>query len=57
VFREYRSSKAYLEKVAARSRPDYERTMLLVADVVTKKSDRLGGGMLRYSDNDTTPIQ
>jgi hypothetical protein len=43
VFREYKSSKAYLEKVAARSRPDYERTMLLVADLITNKGDRLGG--------------
>jgi hypothetical protein len=41
-FREYKQSKAYLKKVAARSRPDYERTMLLVSDVVTKKGDRLG---------------
>ena len=31
LFREYKQSKAYLKKVAPRSRPDYERTMLLVA--------------------------
>src|SRR5262249_46478230 len=37
LFREYKASKAYLEKVAPRSRPDYERTMLLIADLVTKK--------------------
>jgi hypothetical protein len=42
LFREYKQSKAYLEKVAPRSRPDYERTMLLVADIVTKKGDRIG---------------
>lgn len=42
LFREYKRSKAYLEKVASRSRPDYERTMLLVADIVTKKGDRIG---------------
>ena len=42
LFREYKQSKAYLEKVAPRSRPDYERTMLLVSDLVTKKGDRLG---------------
>lgn len=47
VFREYKSSKAYLEKVAIRSRPDYERTMLLVADVITKTGDRLGGRGVR----------
>src|SRR5215831_282183 len=34
LFREYKQSRAYLEKVAPRSRPDYERTMLLVSDIV-----------------------
>lgn len=38
LFREYKQSKAYLEKVALRSRPDYERTMLLVADIVTRRA-------------------
>jgi hypothetical protein len=33
---------AYLEKVSKRSRRDYERTMLLVADMITKKGDRIG---------------
>lgn len=42
LFGEYKRNKAYLEKVALRSRPDYERTMLLVADMVTKKGDRIG---------------
>jgi hypothetical protein len=42
LFREYKRSKAYLEKVAPRSRPDYERTMLLIADMVTKQGDRIG---------------
>jgi hypothetical protein len=42
LFREYKQSKAYLKKVASRSRPDYERTMLLVCDMVTKKGDRIG---------------
>ena len=42
LFREYKQTKAYLEKVAPRSRPDYERTMLLIADIVTKKGDRIG---------------
>src|ERR1700737_3395241 len=37
LFREYKQSKAYLEKVAMRSRPDYERTMLLITNIVTKK--------------------
>ena len=47
LFREYRISKAYLDKVAPRSRPDYERTMLLVADLLTKKGDRIGGLSVR----------
>jgi hypothetical protein len=47
LFREYKSSKAYLEKVAKRSRPDYERTMLMVADIVTKKGDRIGSRSVR----------
>jgi hypothetical protein len=42
LFREYKQTKAYLEKVSQRSRRDYERTMLLVADLVTKKGDRVG---------------
>jgi hypothetical protein len=42
LFREYKQTKAYLEKVSPRSRRDYERTMLLVVDLVTKKGDRVG---------------
>jgi hypothetical protein len=42
LFREYKQSKAYLEKVAPRSRPDYERTILLITDIVTNKGDRIG---------------
>jgi hypothetical protein len=47
LFREYKASKAYLEKVAPRSRPDYERTMLLVSDMVTKTGDRIGDRRIR----------
>jgi integrase len=47
LFREYKASKAYLEKVAPRSRPDYERTMQLVTDIVTKKGDRIGDRRIR----------
>jgi hypothetical protein len=47
LFREYKSSKAYLEKVSLRSRPDYERTMLIVSDTLTKKGDRIGGRSIR----------
>lgn len=42
LFREYKQTKAYLEKVSNRSRLDYERTMLLVTDLITKKGDRVG---------------
>ena len=42
LFREYKQTKAYLEKVSQRSRRDYERTMLLVTDLLTKKGDRVG---------------
>jgi hypothetical protein len=42
LFRTYKSSDAYLEKVSPRSRPGYERTMRLVSDIVTKKGDRIG---------------
>jgi hypothetical protein len=42
LFREYKQTKAHLEKVSPRSRRDYERTMLLVTDLITKKGDRVG---------------
>jgi hypothetical protein len=47
LFREYKSSQAYLERVSLRSRPDYERVMLLLADMVTKKGDRVGSRPVR----------
>jgi hypothetical protein len=47
LFREYKRSKAYTEKVSARSSPDYERTMLLVADTLTKTDDRIGSRPVR----------
>jgi hypothetical protein len=47
LFREYKRTKAYLEKVSKRSRPDYERTMLLITDMATKKGDRVGDRMVR----------
>lgn len=42
LFREYKQSKAYLEKVAVRSRKDYEWAMLEICDTLTKKGDRIG---------------
>ena len=52
VFEEYRRSKAYTEKVSTRSRPDYERTMQLIENIVTKKGDKLGDRKIRS----VTPI-
>jgi hypothetical protein len=52
LFQEYRRSKAYLEKVAPRSRRDYERTMQLIESIVTKKGDELGDRQIRS----VTPI-
>jgi hypothetical protein len=43
LFREYKASNRFLEKVSQRSRPDYERSMLMVADMVTTRGDRVGG--------------
>jgi hypothetical protein len=42
LFREYRQSKAYTEKVELRSRRDYEWAMQQLCDATTKKGDRIG---------------
>jgi hypothetical protein len=42
LFKSYKTSDGYHERVSLRSRPDYERTMLLLADMVTKRGDRVG---------------
>jgi hypothetical protein len=42
LFREYRQSKAFTEKVAMRSRKDYEWSMRELCDTITKKGDRIG---------------
>lgn len=47
LFQEYRRSKAYVEKVSMRSRPDYELTMQLVEGIVTKKGDKIGDRKIR----------
>lgn len=54
LFREYRKSDAYTKKVSKRSRPDYERTMLLVADTITKKGDRVGSRPISSIDPPAT---
>jgi hypothetical protein len=47
LFREYKASIRFLEKVSQRSRPDYERSMLMVADMVTIRGDRVGESLPR----------
>jgi hypothetical protein len=42
LFREYRVSKAYIEKVGTRSRKSYEWSMRAVADTLNKKGVRIG---------------
>ena len=42
LFREYKQSKAYLEKVAPRSRRNYEWNMREVCDMLTIKGARVG---------------
>ncbi|MDB5532652.1 MAG: hypothetical protein JWO28_967 [Hyphomicrobiales bacterium] len=42
LFREYKASRAYLDKVGERSRGGYEWSMQAICDTVSKKGDRLG---------------
>jgi hypothetical protein len=42
LFREYKASKRYEKRVSARTRPDYERLMLLVCGLTTKRGDCVG---------------
>jgi hypothetical protein len=42
LFREFKASIRFREKVSQRSRPDYERSMLMIADMLTKSGDRVG---------------
>jgi hypothetical protein len=42
LFREYKLSVAYQERVSERTQAYYERIMLLLADWRTKKGDRIG---------------
>lgn len=43
LFREYKASRAYLEKVKPRSRGNYEWNMREICDTLTKRGDRVGG--------------
>jgi hypothetical protein len=47
LFRTYKASKAYLEKVSPRSRPDYDRIMQMVCDVATKVGDKVGDRLVK----------
>jgi hypothetical protein len=47
LFREFKASIRYREKVSERSRPDYERCMLAVAHMVTKQGDRVGDRLVK----------
>jgi len=42
LFRQYKTEKAYTEKVSPRSRPDYERIMQMICDTVGKRGRRIG---------------
>jgi hypothetical protein len=47
LFREYKSSKRYRERVSARTRPDYERLMQLVINLPTKRGDLVGQRLIK----------
>lgn len=47
LFREYKVSKAYLEKVAERSRSDYEWAMDQICDIKTKTGDCVGDRLVK----------
>lgn len=42
LFREYKRSKAYLEKVSVNSRPSYEKIFRMIVETKTKSGDRVG---------------
>jgi hypothetical protein len=47
LFREYKRSKAFTEKVAVRSRKNYEWAMREICETLTKKGDRVGGRSIK----------
>jgi hypothetical protein len=47
LFREYKISKPYLEKVAERSRSDYEWAMDQICNITTKVGDRVGDRLVK----------
>jgi hypothetical protein len=42
LFREFKASKRYRERVSQRTRPDYERLMQLLIEMPTKRGDKVG---------------
>ncbi|WP_035642068.1 hypothetical protein [Bradyrhizobium sp. ORS 375] len=42
LFREYKQTKAYLEKVSKRSRPGYEHSMQAICGLLNKRGERIG---------------
>jgi hypothetical protein len=47
LFREYKISRAYLDKVGVRSRDDYEWAMDQVCNTLTKKGNRIGDCLVK----------
>ena len=47
LFREYKSSKRYRERVSERTREDYELLMQIVLDLPTKRGDRVGQRLVK----------
>src|SRR5215475_13908060 len=47
LFREYKASENYRLRVSARTRPDYDRTMALVADFHPKRGAKIGARPVR----------
>jgi len=43
LFRTYKASNAWKEKVSKRTRPDHDRTIAILCNIVTKKGARIGG--------------
>jgi len=47
LFREYRMSKSYTEKVSRSARDSYEKAMRMVCDTLTNKGDRVGSRLVK----------
>jgi hypothetical protein len=56
LFREYKSSKRYRERVSQRTRQDYELLMQMVVDLPTKHGDRVGQRRSRNIRSERRPI-